>query len=160
MIRKQLIVLYYSQLAKYSKHIRDGYLFSDASTRFSDDIHKFLEDFQFSQDNFFYFSQLLHQNCIIDKLFDFIKKSINKFCVLLQFIDLQKLYEDRLIEMCDIYSKSDETSWLNFNCMGCNLNTIREMIEQLKKSTEMNEEQNKNMKEFQVKNCITSKSIH
>lgn len=252
------IKLYYSQLVKYSKLIRDGYLFSAASNRFPDEIYKFLEDFQLSHETFVYFSQLLNQNCIIDKnsnitykqcndlltiteylkirklsfeideyiqtrndvdfiidmilhelsmqkksqesgveikqhieqlltskidecftndkfselpisviyrivsksskekidnnkLFDFIKKSISKYCVLFQFIDLQKLSEDRLIEMCDIYSKSDEKGRLNFDHMGCNLSTIREMIDQLKKSAEMNEEQNKSMKELQIK---------
>lgn len=252
------IKLYYSQLVKYSKLVRDGYLFSAASKHFPEEIHKFLEDFQLSHETFVYFSQLLNQNCVIDenssitykectdlltiteylkirklsfkideyienrndvdfiidmilhelntqkksqesgieikqrierlltskidecftndkfselpisvihrivtksskekidsnKLFDFIKKSISKYCILFQFIDLQKLSEDRLIEMCDIYSKSDETSRLNFDYMGCNLSTIREMIDQLKKSAEMNEEQNKSMKELQIK---------
>ena len=56
------INLYYSQLTKYSKHIRDSYLFSDVINRFPQEIHKFQEEFQLSPESVDYFFQLLHQN--------------------------------------------------------------------------------------------------
>ena len=90
----------------------------------------------------------VNEQCLSnDKLFDFIKKSINKFCVLFQFLDLQKLSENRLIELCDIYSKSDQQGKLHFNYLGCNLNKMREMIEKLNK---LKEEQNGSMKELEA----------
>lgn len=45
-----------------------------------------------------------------DKLFDFIK-----FCVLFQFLDLQRLSDDRLINLCGIYSKTDQQGQKHFN---------------------------------------------
>lgn len=36
-----------------------------------------------------------------DKLFIFIKKSIGKFCVLFQFVDLKELTDDQLDEICE-----------------------------------------------------------
>ena len=258
------INLYYSQLTKYSKHVRDAYLFSDVIKRFPQEIHSFQKEFQLLQDSVAYFFQLLLQNfniednsnitytqCIDllkiakylevrkltykineyikirnsndadfviqmilyemsmrkdsesseieisndieqllaskinecftnekfpelqisviyravkksskeksfsnDKLFDFIMKSISKFCVLFQFLDLQKLSDNRLIELCENYSKSDQKEQQHFNYLGCNLNKIMEMIEQLNKSTKKNEEQSGCMKEFET--TITS----
>lgn len=61
------ITLYYSQLTKYSKHVRDEYLFSDVVNHFSQEIHKFKEEYQISADNIVYFFQLLQQNYIISE---------------------------------------------------------------------------------------------
>ena len=56
------INLYYSQLTKYSKHIRDSYLFSDVINRFPQDILKFQEEFQLLPESVDHFFQLLGQN--------------------------------------------------------------------------------------------------
>ena len=60
------INLYYSQLAKYSKKVRDNYLFSVVKERFLQDIHSLQEEFQLLQDSVVYFFQLLLQNCNIE----------------------------------------------------------------------------------------------
>ena len=64
-----------------------------------------------------------------NKLFDLIKKSISKFCVLLQFLDLQQLSDDRIEELCDLYSKSEKKY---FDYSGCNSNYIKEQQNKMK----------------------------
>ena len=64
-----------------------------------------------------------------NKLFDLIKKSISKFCVLLQFLDLQQLSDDRIEELCDLYSKSEKKY---FDYSGCNINYIKEQQNKMK----------------------------
>lgn len=58
----ELIKLYYSQLTKYSKHIRDSYLFEDVINRFPQKIQKLEEEFQLLPESINYFFQLLLQN--------------------------------------------------------------------------------------------------
>lgn len=84
-----------------------------------------------------------------DKLFDFIKKNVSKFCVLFSFVDLQRLSESRLEEICELYSKSDEISRDYFNYLKCNLSMIKEMcqakkiLEERLKTTERNSQDKK-----------------
>ena len=234
------INLYYSQLTKYSKHIRDSYLIEDVINRFPQEIQKLQEEYQLLHESIDYFFQLLQQNyeinkdsnltyihCIdllkiseylkvrklsyniyqyikdhkanvdfiiqmiqyelqtaketeehsiniskdiehvlaskineclsnskfkdlhiqiihrviskssidsIDsnKLFDIIINCISKYCVLFQFLDLQKLSEKQLDDLCEIYSNSDEKTRQYFNYLKCNLNLIREMSKRKK----------------------------
>ena len=253
------INLYYSQLTKYSKHIREKYLFSDVNNHFSQDIHQFQEKFQLLPENVDIFFQLLQQNydinedlfftytqCIdllkiskflevrkltfkilqyikshnIDvdfiiqmleydikmrkgggdqvieisddieitlsskineclsndkfkelpiqiiyrvvqksspdeinsnKLFDIVMKSLNKFCVLFPFIELSKLSDDRLEELCEKYSKSNEDTLHYFDYLKCNLNLINEINNRKKNLEKMNDEQRNKISDLETK---------
>ena len=253
------INFYYSQLTKYSKRIRDTYLFLDVYNRFPQEIQKFQEEFQLLPESVDYFFQLLRQNCDIDgqlnltyihcidllkiskffkirklsfktyqyindhksdvdfvvqmiehelktqnkteehsldiskeieqlltskineclsnekfkelpieilyriiskssqesinsnKLFDIIIRSINKYCVLFPFLELQKLSEDRLEELCEKYSNSDENTRQCFNHLKCNLNLIREMGTRKRNLEETNDEHQKRIDELETK---------
>lgn len=255
------INFYFSQLAKYSKHIREKYLFQDVINHIPDGIHKFKEEYQLLPENIYFFFQLLQQNyninehsdltyvqCIdllklskflevrkltakinqyikthnnqvdfiiqmlqyettiqkdndnskieisdeiehflssrIDeclsnekfkdlpiqilyrviekssttstsinsnKLFDIIIKSISKFCVLFRFLDLQKLSEDRLDELCENYSKSKENAIQYFDYLKCDLKFIKEIINHKKTPQESKEEQQNEMRKFETK---------
>ena len=80
-----------------------------------------------------------------------IVKSLSKFCLLFQFLELQKLSNDRLEELCEMYSKSDENTRHYFDYLKCNLNLINEMNNRKKNLEEMNDEQRNKMKEFEEK---------
>lgn len=254
-----MIDLYYSQIVKYSKHVREGYIFSDIINRLPQEIKKFQEDSQLPLENIVLFFQLLQQNydikdnliltyiqcvdlikiskylevrklskqideyinnhnndidfviqmiqhenktlnnaenCVIniskeieniliskvdkcllnekfaelpislihriiersskelinsDNLFDFIKRSLKKFCVLFQFLDLQKLSENKLFELCEIYEKSDENTSKCFSYLNCNLNLISKMQKTLIKTDEESKVQQDKLKEFELK---------
>lgn len=62
-----------------------------------------------------------------DKLYDFIKQSMSKLCILFQFIELENLTDDRLDDICDIYLNSNEETKQYFNFLKCNLKLINEM---------------------------------
>ena len=252
------INIYYSQLTKYSKHIREKYLFSSVSNRLPQEIQEIQEKYQPLPENVDYFFQLSQENydikeesnltyiqCVdllnicnflevrklsskikqyikahkidIDfiiqmleynnktrketddgqieisseieniltskineclsnekfeqlpiqiiyrivtksspdiinsnKLFDVIKKSLKKFCVLFQFVDLSKLSDDRLENLCEMYSKSNESTQHYFNYLKCNLNLINEINARKKNLEEMNDEQRNKMKEIET----------
>ncbi|KAK8888242.1 hypothetical protein M9Y10_039307 [Tritrichomonas musculus] len=100
-----------------------------------------------------------------DKLFIFIKKSIGKFCVLFQFVDLKELTDDQLDEICDLYSSQEESTQNYFSYMKCNLGMIKEMKEkkgnleeQLKISQKTNEEQQNEIKNLQERNQENEKN--
>lgn len=76
-----------------------------------------------------------------DKLFDMIKKSLNKFCVLFPFLNLQKITDDRLEELCKMYSKSNENTVHYFDYLNCNLTLINEMNNHKKKLQKLKDEQ-------------------
>ena len=246
------INFYYSQLTKYSKRIRDEYLFSNVKDRFPQEIREFQEECQLLPESIDSFFQLLHKNynigedliltyiqcndllkiskflkvrklffninqyiksqyidvdfvvqmieyeikthketnnydieileevesslinkineCLTnekfkklpieiiyrvvkqcspdsidsDKLFDIIVSSLSKFCVLFQFLNLQKLSDDRLDELCKMYSKSNESTQHYFDYLKCNLNLINEINDRKKNLEKMNvEQQNK-----------------
>ena len=61
------IKLFYSQLTKYSKHIRESYLFSDVMKRFPQEIYQFQEKFQLLPESLELFFQLLQQNYDINE---------------------------------------------------------------------------------------------
>lgn len=235
------INLNYSLLTKYSKHIRDEYVFSDITKRLPLELHSYQEQYNIHADNIFLFFQLLQQNleinenlsltyeqcddlfkisvcfqieklskqlkkyfkkhnvdvnfliqiilyeeeamkksenykfqiseemesvlttkideCLLNEkfaelpisiifritelgsimkkitannLFDFIKKSTEKFGVLFQFLELKQLSDDRLEELFELYSNSDESNRLTFGYMKCNLDMIKELNDQLK----------------------------
>ena len=252
------IKLYYSQLTKYSKHIREEYLFPDVVNRLPQEIHQFQEEFQLLPESVDFFFQLLQQNynikedltltyvqCIdllkiskylevrkltskikqyiishnIDvdfifqmleynvktqttsdnhiveisneientltnkineclskekfkelpieiiyrvieksspdeinsnKLYDMIVKSLSKFYVLFKFLELQKLSDDRLSELCEMYLKSNENTRNYFDYLRCNLDLINEMNNRKKNLEEMNDEQRTKMKELET----------
>ena len=85
-----------------------------------------------------------------NKLFDIIVKEVSKFYVLFQFLDLQKLSDDRLSELCEMYSKSNENTQHYFNYLKCNLNLINEMNNRKKNLEEVNDEQRNKMKELET----------
>ncbi|KAK8884623.1 hypothetical protein M9Y10_043739 [Tritrichomonas musculus] len=240
---------YYSQLTKYSKHIRDSYLFSEVTNRFPQEIRDFQEECQLLPESVDYFFQLLNKSfnieedliltyiqCIdllkiskhlqvrklffninqyiksrnidvdfaiqmveyeiktrkemnnydieisnevesllidkinkcftnekfknlpiqiiyrvikqcspdsidSDKLFDVIVSSLSKFCVLFPFLDLQKLSEDRLDDLCRMYSKSNEDTQHYYDYLKCNLNLINEINDRKKNLEKMSAEQ-------------------
>ena len=248
---------YYSQLTKYSKHIRDSYLFSDVTNRFPQEIRDFQEECQFLPESVDYFFQLLNKNfnieedliltyiqCIdllkiskhlevrklffkinqyikshnidvdfaiqmveyeiktrketnnydieisnevesslinkinecftnekfknlpiqiiyrvikqcspdsidSDKLFDIIVSSLSKFCVLFPFLDLQKLSDDRLDELCRMYSKSNEDTQHCYDYLKCNLNLINEINDRKKKLEKMSAEQKNKLSDLE-----------
>lgn len=78
----KIINLNYSNLIKYSKIIRETYLFSDVFNRLPQEIQKIQEDFQLSVENIFIFFQLSQQNYSI--------KGNNKF-MYKQCVDLLKM---------------------------------------------------------------------
>lgn len=86
-----------------------------------------------------------------NKLFDIIIKSISKFCVLFRFLDLQKLSEDRLDELCENYSKSKENAIQYFDYLKCDLKFIKEIINHKKTLQESKEEQQNEMRKFETK---------
>ena len=61
------INIFYSQLTKYSKHIRESYLFSDVSDRIPQEILKFQEESQLLPESVDLFFQLLQQNYDINE---------------------------------------------------------------------------------------------
>lgn len=63
-----------------------------------------------------------------DMLYDFIKKSITKFCPLFYFLDIQKLSEERLLELFESFANSDETSRKHFGYMKCNLEFVMQLV--------------------------------
>ena len=253
------IKLFYSQLTKYSKHIRESYLFSDVMKRFPQEIYQFQEKFHLLPESLELFFQLLQQNydinedlnltyiqcmdllkiskylevrklsfiikqyikgrnndvdfiiqmiqydsetqqetdkqqieisdevenlltskinecfsnekfkelpihiihrvvrrCSADsidnnKLFDIIVQSLSKFCILFPFLDLQKLSDDRLEELCAMYSKSNENTQHYFDFLKCNLNLINEINNRKKKLEEMNDQQQNKMSDLESK---------
>ncbi|KAK8845001.1 hypothetical protein M9Y10_021175 [Tritrichomonas musculus] len=253
------INLFYSQLTKYSKLVRESYLFPDVINHLPQEIHKFQDEYHLLPDSVDYFFQLLQQNyninedailtyiqCIdllkiskffgvrklsskinqyikdhnvdvdfiiqmiqydaktqtetnngqiqisseienilaskinkffsndkfdqlpieiiyriieksspdlinSNKLFDIIIKSLSKFYVLFPFLDLQKLSEDRLEELCGMYSKSDEKTQHYFDYLKCNLNLINEINSRKKNLQEMNDQQQNKMKDLETK---------
>ena len=257
----KIINFYYSKLTKYSKRIREKYLFSDASNRFPQELKKFQEDFNLSISSVFCFYQVLQQNfdinensnlkynqcadilkiskefeirklmkqingyiksrsnevdflidmiqhenqiqqanhkpeieikpdieevlrnkldeclsndkfaelpiatiyriiekctkkiMISDKLFDFITKSISKFHILFQFIEAEQLSEDRLLELCDLYSKMDKQSKHYFNYMRFNLNLLSEMLNKNKSLEIINQSQLNKVFELENQMC-------
>ena len=257
-LNSKAINLYFSQLIKYSKHVRDLYLTSDFIDHFSKEMHQFQDQLHLSPDSIVYFFHLLEQNnnvkenanltyiqCIdllkiskclevrkltnqineyiknrsvdvdfviqmiqyenktqnenlneieisndienlltnkineclsnekfselpiskiyriveqsyskngikSDKLIDFIKKSISQFCVLFRFVDVEQLSEDRLIDLCELYSTSNENTVKYFSYMKCNLNVISKMIGQ-KKNLQQRLDQSENLKRNKVK---------
>ena len=58
----KIINFYYSQLTKYSKYIRDSYLFSDVIKRFPQKIQALETEFKLSTESIYYFFELLRQN--------------------------------------------------------------------------------------------------
>ena len=56
------INLYYSQLTKYSKHIREEYLFPDVIKKIQHDIQQIQEEFQVLPESVDFFFYLLQQN--------------------------------------------------------------------------------------------------
>ncbi|KAK8890745.1 hypothetical protein M9Y10_035530 [Tritrichomonas musculus] len=63
-----------------------------------------------------------------DMLYDFIKKSITKFCPLFYFLNIQKLSEERLLELCESFANSDETSRKLFEYLKCNLEFVMLLV--------------------------------
>ena len=49
------INLFYSQLIKYSKHVRESYLFSDVINHLPQEIHKFQDEYHLLPDSVDYF---------------------------------------------------------------------------------------------------------
>ena len=86
-----------------------------------------------------------------NKLFDIIMTSLSKFCVLLQFLDLQKLSEDRLEELCKMHSKSDGSTQHCFDYLKCNLSLLNEINSRKKNLEEMNDEQRNLIKDLETK---------
>ncbi len=64
---------------------------------------------------------------------------------LFPFLDLQKLSEDRLDDLCEIYSNSDENTHQYFDYLKCNLNLIREINKRKKNLEETNDDQKNKM---------------
>ena len=60
------INLYYSQFVKYSKHIRDEYLFQNVIDSFPQEIQKFQTQFHLSTEIILFFFQLLQDNYNFD----------------------------------------------------------------------------------------------
>ncbi|KAK8836032.1 hypothetical protein M9Y10_040232, partial [Tritrichomonas musculus] len=243
------INFYYSQLTKYSKRIRDSYLFSDVINQLPQEIRNFQEEYQLLPESVDYFFQFLHKDynieedltltyiqCIdllkiskfleirklsfnlnqyikshnidvdfviqmieyeyktqeganrqdigisdeveillidrinecfanerfrrlpiqiiyrvikqcppdsmdSDKLFDIIVSSLSEFCVLFTFLDLRKLSEDRLEELCRMHSKSNENTQHCYDYLKCNLSLINEINDRKKNLEQMNAEQ-------------------
>ena len=86
-----------------------------------------------------------------NKLFDIIVQSLSKFCILFPFLDLQKLSDDRLEELCAMYSKSNENTQHYFDFLKCNLNLINEINNRKKKLEEMNDQQQNKMSDLESK---------
>ena len=89
---------------------------------------------------------------ISDKLFDFIKKSINKYYILFQFVEAEQLSEDHLLELCDLYSKMDQQSKYYFNYMRFNLNLLSEMLNKRQSLELINQFQQNKMAELETIN--------
>ncbi|KAK8899209.1 hypothetical protein M9Y10_001513 [Tritrichomonas musculus] len=85
-----------------------------------------------------------------NKLFDIIIKSLSKYFVLFPFLDLQKLSNDRLEELCEMYSKSNENTRHYFDYLKCNLNLINEINNRKKNLQEMNDQQLNKMKDLET----------
>ena len=256
------INFYFSQLIKYSKRLRESYLFSDAINRLPQEIHKLEEEYHLLPDTMNYFFYLLQQkydindetnltysqcidllriskffeirklsskikeyieshhididfiiqmilyenntqtgedkyqikvseemenfltnkinDCLTnekfkelpiqiihriinqsppnvinnDNLFDIIISSMNKFCILFPFLDLQKLSEDRLDKLCEMHLKSKENTQHQFDYLKCNLKLIKE-INNCKKNLQIkNDQQQDQMNNLKTK--ITS----
>lgn len=253
----KLINLYYSHLTKYSKRIRDKYLFNDVIEQFPQEIRQFQEEFQLSLESVYSFFQILQENANIkenlilqynqcadllkiskyleirklykvtkdyikshtsdvdfsiqiiqheidkfketgkteyeinseiedilstqikqslsnekfadlpisiiyrivekssfiglssDDLFDFIKKSVKKFYVLFQFVDVKKLSENRLIEILDLYENMDKDGQQYFNYLPFNFSIFKEMMGKKTDLEERLESQQSKMCEFE-----------
>lgn len=249
--------LFYSQLVKYSKYIRDRYLFLDVIKLFPQEINKFKEDYQVSPNSIFIFFELLHDNFDIkensvltyeqcadllkiskyldigkltdqikehikkcstnvdfiiqileyenrarnqnvefeinsemeslltdkldeclsnekfialpismiyrivmksskkvnlsDQIFDVIKKSLSKFFILFSFVELEKLSDDRVGEICELYKNSDEKERQYFSYLKCNLEMISEMRIHKKSIDDQLKEQQDEMNEMKMK---------
>ena len=63
-----------------------------------------------------------------DLLYDFIKKSINKFCTLFSFLNFKNLSENKLVDLCEF----DDKSKADFGFLKCNLELVMNLIEQKK----------------------------
>ena len=85
----KIINFYYSKLTKYSKRIREKYLFSDASNRFPQELKKFQEDFNLSISSVFCFYQVLQQN------FDINENSNLKYNQCADILKISKEFEIR-----------------------------------------------------------------
>ena len=85
-----------------------------------------------------------------NKLYDLIVKSLSKFCVLFSFLELQKLSDDRLSDLCEMYLKTNENTQHYFNYLKCNLNLINEMNNRKKNLEELNDEQRNKMKDIET----------
>ncbi|KAK8865444.1 hypothetical protein M9Y10_010992 [Tritrichomonas musculus] len=85
------INIFYSQLTKYSRHVRESYLFSDVINRLPQEIHQFQEEFQLIPENVDFFLQLLQQNFNIneDLILTYIQCiDLLKIC---KFLEVRKL---------------------------------------------------------------------
>lgn len=67
-----------------------------------------------------------------DKLLNFIKKSLKEFCVLFKFIEIDKLSEKGLSEICELYMNSNENDLIYFNYLRCDLKMIKDIIDEKK----------------------------
>ena len=85
-----------------------------------------------------------------NKLYDIIIKSLSKYYVLFQFLDLQKLSNDRLEDLCEMYAKSDEKTQHYFDYLKCNLNLINEINNRKKNLQEMNDKQLNKMNDLEA----------
>lgn len=76
------IKVYYSQLSKYSKFIRDKYMFSDIGNVLPDEIHRMQNQYNIISDNIDLFFQLLQDNFNLSE---------NQSLSYIQYLDLLKI---------------------------------------------------------------------
>lgn len=76
------IKIYYSQLSKYSKFIRDKYMFSDIGNVLPDEIHRMQNKYNIISDNIDLFFQLLQDNFNLSE---------NQSLSYIQYLDLLKI---------------------------------------------------------------------
>lgn len=78
------IKVYYSQLSKYSKFIRDKYMFSEIGNVLPDEIHRMQNQYNIISDNIDLFFQLLQDNFNLSE---------NQSLSYIQYLDLLKISE-------------------------------------------------------------------
>ena len=83
--------LYYSQLIKYSKHVRETYLFLDVIDNFSHDIQQIQEELQVLPEGVDLFFILLQQNYNINKDLTFTYIQCNDLLTIGQYFGVRKL---------------------------------------------------------------------
>lgn len=90
-IQSEIIIIYYSQFSKYSKHIRDNYLFSDVVNRFPRELLSFQQQNKIDLENIISFFQYLQQNFNIDENLTITYKQCLDLLKISKYLEVKKL---------------------------------------------------------------------